>query len=42
MGLNIFLDASLFRASYRIGQVVWNQRISLTGKSLCGRLFGMA
>jgi hypothetical protein len=42
MGLNISPDARLFRASYRVGQVAWNQRMLLTGKSLCRRSFRIA
>jgi hypothetical protein len=30
---------TLFRATYRTGEVVWNQRMLLRGKSLCRGLF---
>jgi hypothetical protein len=36
------LAASLFRASYRVGQVAWTQRMLLNVMSLWRRLFRMA
>ena len=34
-------ERSLFRAAYGVGQVVWNQRMSVRVKSSCRRRFRM-